>query len=141
MSHYKTEADTRCKLIRLEAPGVEKLKVKAQLSASIAGHWAVEISGNKKEHDSIKVLKESEELSKNKRLLPAQSPDAFVTSSDICRYGKFQEMFQVELNFKKPRVTKSIGPINGIFYLLFEEEEEDPRQDSSSDEEQGQDDK
>jgi hypothetical protein len=43
---------------------------------------------------------------------------------DSYRYGDFHEQFQIELKFKKPSTTK-MGPVNGVFFLVFEEEEDE----------------
>lgn len=135
MSHYRTKAGTLCKMIQVEAPGVEKLTTKDHLSASVQGHWAMDVRGNKKKKPGTDLLRECKELSEKDRLLPADSPEeVLVTASDSCRYGKFNEMFQVELNFKRSMYTTRIGPIDGIFYLLLEEEEQQEDEETSSDE-------
>lgn len=141
MSQYKTKAGSLCKMIQIEAPGVTKLRMKDQLAASVQGNWAFEVSGNKKKTDINKFLNERGELTGKERLLPADIPDGLVITSDSCRYGKFHETFQVELNFKKQQITQTIGPVDGIFYLLFEEEEKQEVEDSSSDEDARKDEK
>jgi uncharacterized protein YeaO (DUF488 family) len=56
------------------------------------------------------------------RLLPSDEA-VMEGSTDHCRYGAFREQFAIEMTYKKEKVVK-IGPIDGIFYLIFEEEED-----------------
>lgn len=87
-------------------------------------HWAFEVSGSKPKVDyGISEILEMEGVKDNPKLCPA-SKDALVSKEpdvDSCRYGTFHEMFQVDLSFK--RAIKRIGPVNGIFYALFQPEE------------------
>ena len=113
-------------MVQIEAPGVNKIKVKTNYKISAPGCWAIEVSGRKDRNDGLAVLRERQELENQKRLLPAekQGPDETgELKKDTCRYGDFNEQFQIEMKFKKPKVTK-VGPVNGIFYLIFEEEED-----------------
>jgi hypothetical protein len=56
------------------------------------------------------------------RLLPSDEEEAMEGSTVNCRYGAFREQFPIEMTFKKEIVK--IGPINGIFYLIFQEEDD-----------------
>ena len=113
-------------MVQIEAPGVETLKVKKKYKLSEPGCWAIEVSGRKDRNDGLSVLLGEESLKGQERLLPAENQKAaekVEPSKDTCRYGQFQERFQIEMKFKKPDAT-TVGPVKGIFYLLFEEEEE-----------------
>lgn len=121
--NYSTQAGSECRLIQIEAPGVEEIKVKANNRLAKA-HWAIEVSGAKHKNDGVAHLARYDRLAGNARLLPAyNSVTKPEPDSDSCRYGKFSEVFQIPLKFKKPHWIK-IGPSNGIFQLVFEEEEE-----------------
>ena len=130
--HYRSEAGSECKLIRIEAPGVANIETKPNYKRSTVGHWAIEVSGLKERDDDVMFVRDLEKqaVDGNPRLKPAirndrggkankPEPDA-----DSCRYGNFSELFQIPLKFKKPQVLK-LGPENGVFYLLFEEEEDE----------------
>ena len=103
------------------------MKIKPNYTISEEGCWAIVLTGEKVRSDGLSVLKETEELMGNRRLLPAHeqyTDDKMEPSKDTCRYGTFHQVFQIEMKFKKPKVKK-VGPVKGIFYLIFEEEEED----------------
>ncbi|XP_062507390.1 uncharacterized protein LOC134183837 isoform X1 [Corticium candelabrum] len=126
---YRSEAGSDCKLIRIEAPGAASIKVKPKYNRSSAGHWAVEVSGEKVRGNDVNYVRElkGQEVEFNPRLKPTSEKkgehNKTELDADSCRYGQFSELFQIPLKFKKPHFVK-IGPDNGIFYLLFEEEEE-----------------
>ena len=114
-------------MVQIEAPGINRIEVNIRYEASAPGCWAIEVSGVKERNDGLAALKEAKELEGNERLLPAdeQYTDKEVEpSEDTCRYGKFHEIFQINMMFNKYRMSK-LGPIKGIFYLVFEEEEEE----------------
>jgi hypothetical protein len=122
---YKSKAKSNCKLIQIEAPGVEDIKVKPNFKATVSpGYWVCDVFGSKEKQTSLRVLRDAPELQEYDRLLPAlDEEDTEETSADHCRYGKFREQFPIEMTFKKSKVFK-VGQKDGIFYIIFEEEED-----------------
>ena len=75
------------------------------------------------------MLNTAKELEGCERLLPAETEatDKTEPKKDTCRYGEFHEHLPIEMKFKPPVVKKQLlGPIDGIFYLVFEEHEQEP---------------
>jgi hypothetical protein len=122
--HYTSEKNSECKVVQIEAPGVAKLRTKVNYEASVNGCWAVDVRGTKEKHNVIKTLCQQSDLKGKTRLLPKEHQELAEPKKDSCRYGEFEERFQIEMKFEKSK-RKMLGPVNGIFYLIFEEDEEE----------------
>jgi hypothetical protein len=121
---YKAKEGSKCKVLQLEAPGVTKLKAKVNNEESVRGCWAVDVRGTKTKHDFVKTLCQQPKLKDKTRLLPEEDQELTEPKKDSCRYGEFEERLQIEMKFRKPK-WRTLGPINGLFYLIFEEDEEE----------------
>jgi hypothetical protein len=127
IQYYKSRAKSKCKLIKIEAPGVSSLKAKPNFKATSASPncWVCDVFGYKLKQSNLPILRRNVQLHvmpNSDRLLPSDEEAAMEGSMDNCRYGAFREQFSIETTYKKERVMK-IGPIDGNFYLIFEEEE------------------
>lgn len=122
---YKSRAKTDCQLVQLEVPGIteQDIKVKLNSDESKPGCFAIEVSGSKARKDFVSALGQAKELQGHERLLPTtdSNPESMEPSVDTYRYGDFRKLFQIDMKFKKTPVK--VGPIHGIFYILFEQEE------------------
>ena len=123
--------------MQIEAPGIQKIKVKANYdNTSVPGCYSVDVSGRKRRSSGLSVLMAAKELEGCERLLPAEEQAKYETEpiKDTCRYGEFQEHFPVELKFKAPSGKKQLlGPVDGIFYLVLEEHETESEDDTDDD--------
>jgi hypothetical protein len=109
----------------MEVPGMTEQDIEVRLNSdeSKPGCFAIEVSGSKVRKDFVTALGQVTELQGHERLLPTIDPNlkCMETSVDTCRYGDFRQLLQIDMKFKKTPVK--VGPIHGIFYILFEQEE------------------
>jgi hypothetical protein len=122
--HYTSEKNSECKVVQIEAPGVTEIALKKNYDASVTGCWAVDVTGKKTKNGVINTLRQQTKLEGKTRLLPKEDQELAEPKKDSCRYGEFEERLQIEMKFRKPK-WRTLGPINGLFYLIFEEDEEE----------------